>query len=295
MVSADARDKESGTCDGRGAVRPAARVAPGMVDYRKLFDLSGKTALVLGAASGIGRASAEALAALGAQVVCADRNAAGAEAVARGIGPLAEARGCDATSADEIEALARAVRAGHARLDVAVTTPGLNVRKPILDYTDAEFARVVDLNLRGTFLFFRTFGRMMVETGGGSLIACSSIRATVIEPGLAVYGMTKAGISLLVKGFAAEVGHANVRVNAIAPGVIETALTAPILERPELRQSYARHTVFARWGSAAEVAGAVAFLASDASSYISGSTMLIDGGWTAIDGPPSGLTATRPN
>ncbi len=266
-----------------------------MVDYRKLFDLSGKTALVLGAASGIGRASAEALAALGAQVVCADRNAAGAEAVASGIGPAAEAHGCDATSTDDIEALARAVRSRHARLDVAVTTPGLNVRKTILDYSEAEFARVVDLNLRGTFLFFRTFGRMMVEAGGGSLIACSSIRATVIEPGLAVYGMTKAGISLLVKGFAAEVGHANVRVNAIAPGVIETALTAPLLERPEVHRTYARHTVFARWGSAAEVAGAVAFLASDASSYISGSTMLVDGGWTAIDGPPSGLTATRPN
>lgn len=266
-----------------------------MVDYRKLFDLSGKTALVLGAASGIGRASAEALAALGAQVVCADRNVAGAEAVASGIGAAAEAHGCDATSADDIETLARAVRSRHARLDVAVTTPGLNVRKTVLDYSEAEFARVVDLNLRGTFLFFRTFGRMMVETGGGSLIACSSIRATVIEPGLAVYGMTKAGISLLVKGFAAEVGHANVRVNAIAPGVIETALTAPILERPEVHETYARHTVFSRWGSAAEVAGAVAFLASDASSYISGSTMLIDGGWTAIDGPPSGLAATRPN
>lgn len=266
-----------------------------MVDYRKLFDLSGKTAVVLGAASGIGRTSAEALAALGARIICADRDTAGAGAVASGIGPMAEAQSCDATSAGDIEALARAVRTRHSRLDIAVTTPGMNIRKRVLDYSEAEFARVVDLNLRGTFLFFRAFGQMMVDAGGGSLIACSSIRATTIEPGLAVYGMTKAGIGMLVKGFAAEVGYANVRVNAVAPGVIETALTAPILERPDVREMYARHTVFGRWGSAAEVAGAVAFLASDASSYITGSTMLIDGGWTAIDGPPTGLTATRPN
>jgi NAD(P)-dependent dehydrogenase (short-subunit alcohol dehydrogenase family) len=107
--------------------------------------------------------------------------------------------------------------------------------------------------------------------------------------------MTKAGIGLLVKGFASEVGHANVRVNAIAPSIIETALTAPIKERRDIYDKYAAHSVLARWGDASEVAAAVAFLASDAASYITGTTMLIDGGWTAVDGPPTGLTQTRPN
>jgi NAD(P)-dependent dehydrogenase (short-subunit alcohol dehydrogenase family) len=263
-----------------------------MTDYRAMFDLSGKVAVVLGAASGIGGASAEALGALGARVICADRDGDAAKATAARIGGGAEGHRCDAASAADVAALAAA--AGD-RVDIAVTTPGLNIRKRILDYTEEDFAAVVDLNLRGTFLFFRAFGRIMVERGSGSIIACSSIRATTIEPGLAVYGMTKAGIGTLVKGFASEVGHANVRVNAIAPSVIETALTAPIKERREIYDKYAAHTVLSRWGQSSEVASAVAFLASEAASYITGSTLLIDGGWTAVDGPPTGLTQTRPN
>jgi NAD(P)-dependent dehydrogenase (short-subunit alcohol dehydrogenase family) len=259
-----------------------------MPDYCRLFDLSGKTALVLGAASGIGRAAAEVLAALGAEVVCADRDGAGAAATAGTIGAVA-APCCDAADGESIRRLADSVRAKYRRLDVAFTTPGLNIRKRILDYSDADFDRVIDLNFRGTFRFFREFGRIMVEQKGGSLIACSSVRAVTIEPGLAVYGATKAAIGLLVKGFAAEVGPAGVRVNAIAPSIVETALTAPIAARPDIHAKYAAHTVFNRWGRAAEVAGAVAFLASDASSYVSGTTLLVDGGWTAIDGPPTGL------
>ena len=265
-----------------------------MINYRTLFDLSGKRAVVLGAGSGIGAASAEALASMGARVVCADLDGASARETAARIGGGAEAYACDAASASDVEALAVDVRKGG-RLDIAVTTPGLNIRKQILDYTEEDFARVVGLNLTGTFLFFKAFGAMMVEEGGGSIVACSSVRAVTIEPGLGVYGMTKAGIGLLVKGFAAEVGPANVRVNAIAPSIIETALTAPIKERRDIYEKYAAHTVFSRWGATSEVAAAVAFLASDAASYVTGTTMLIDGGWTAVDGPPTGLTQTRAN
>jgi NAD(P)-dependent dehydrogenase (short-subunit alcohol dehydrogenase family) len=263
-----------------------------VTDYRKLFDLSNKTALVLGAASGIGRASAEALGSLGAHVICVDRDADGAEATATTIrnGGSAEALVADAADGAAIERMAEQVRAAHGRLDIAVTTPGVNIRKTLLDCTEADFDRMISLNLKGTFHFLRACGRIMVAQRGGSLIACSSVRAMTIEPGLAVYGATKAAISLLVKGFASEVGQAGVRVNAIAPSIIETALTAPIVARADIHQRYAGHTVFNRWGHASEVAAAVAFLAADASSYISGSTLLVDGGWTAIDGPPTGLT-----
>jgi NAD(P)-dependent dehydrogenase (short-subunit alcohol dehydrogenase family) len=267
-----------------------------MTDYRKLFDLTGRKALVLGAGSGIGAASAEALASLGAAVHCADLDLAKAEATAAGIraaGGGATASRADAASGTEIAALVQRAKAEFGRIDIAVTTPGINIRKRVFDYEEAEFDRIVDLNLKGTFFFFQEVGRVMALQRSGSIIASSSMRASTIEPGLAVYGATKAAISLLVKGFASEVGGFGVRVNAIAPSIIETPLTAPIKARPEIYETYAKHTVLNRWGQTSEVASAVAFLASDAASYISGSTMLIDAGWTAIDGPPTGLTKTE--
>ena len=264
-----------------------------MTDYRKLFDLTGKTAVVLGAASGIGKSSAEALAGLGAYVLCADRDLERCQATAAGIrqsGGEADPIACDAANAGEVATLAESAKAKFPRLDIAVTTPGLNIRKTVLDYTEEDLDRVINLNIKGTVHFFRAFGRIMVDQRGGSLIACSSVRAVTIEPGLTVYGCTKAAIGLLVKGFASEVGGFGVRVNAIAPSIAETALTEPFKQRPDIYKLYAAHTVFNRWSSSDEVAGAVAFLASDAASYISGSTLFVDGGWTAIDGPPTGLT-----
>ena len=264
-----------------------------MTDYRKLFDLTGKTAVVLGAASGIGKSSAEALASLGAAVMCADRSEEGAQATAAAIrqrGGSAEAAACDAADAAAVAALAERTMRKFPRLDIAVTTPGLNIRKTILDYSEDDLDRVINLNIKGTVFFFQAFGRIMVGQKGGSMIACSSVRAVTIEPGLAVYGSTKAAIGLLVQGFASEIGHHGVRVNAVAPSIIETALTAPFKQRPDIYNLYAAHTVFNRWGSSDEVATAVAYLASDAASYVSGSTLFVDGGWTAIDGPPTGLT-----
>ena len=264
-----------------------------MTDYRKLFDLTGKTAVVLGAASGIGKSSAEALASLGANVLCADKAVDGAEATAAGIradGGSAEATSCDAASASDVAALAEKASQKFQRVDIAVTTPGLNIRKTILDYTEEDLDRVINLNIKGTVWFFQSFGRIMTRQNGGSLIACSSVRAVTIEPGLAVYGSTKAAIGLLVKGFASEVGRFGVRVNAIAPSIAETALTGPFKQRPDIYNLYAGHTVFNRWSSADEVATAVAYLASDAASYVSGSTLFVDAGWTGVDGPPTGLT-----
>ncbi len=262
--------------------------------YRTLFDLTGKTALVLGAASGIGKASAEALAALGAAVICADNNREGVERTAAEIGTHVEsiAQVVDAGKAEDVSALAAAAMKFNGRIDIAVTTPAIHVRKPFLDYTDEEYDRIADLNLRGVFLFLRAFGRIMRDQGGGSLIATSSMRAMTLEPGLAIYGATKAGIIQLVRGLASELGPSGVRVNAIVPSIVDTALVAPLKARADIFNKLAAHTVFNRWSEPSEVATAVAFLASDAASYITGGALMVDGGWTAIDGPPTGLTET---
>src|SRR5216684_2780254 len=245
--------------------------------YRRMFDLSGKKALVLGAASGIGKASAEAFFALGATVICADIDQAGAKATAAGIG--GKAHKVDAGKSEDIRALAAAVKAEHPRLDIAFTTPATHVRKLMCDYTDEEYDRVANLNLRGTFYFLREFGKLMASQGGGSL--------------LAIYGATKAGIIQMVRGLASELGPHGVRVNAIVPSIVETPLVAPLKARPHIFQALAAHTVFNRWSQPSEVAAAVVFLASDAASYVTGSALLVDGGWTAIDGPPTGLTQTH--
>jgi NAD(P)-dependent dehydrogenase (short-subunit alcohol dehydrogenase family) len=262
--------------------------------YRAAFDLTGKTALVVGAASGIGRASAEALAALGAEVICADKSGEGVERTAAEIGKhvRTEAHVIDAGSSDDIRTLADMIMASRRRLDIAVTTPAIHIRKLLLDYTDEEHDRIVGLNLRGVFLFLRAFGRIMRDQGGGSLIATSSMRATTLEPGLAIYGATKSGIIQLVRGLASELGTCGVRVNAVVPSIVDTPLVAPLKARPDIYDKLAAHTVFNRWSEPSEVATAVAFLASDAASYITGSALMVDGGWTAIDGPPSGLTET---
>ncbi len=260
--------------------------------YRALFDLTSKTALVLGAASGIGKASAEVLAALGAAVICADKDREGVERTAAEIGTHVKstAQVVDAGKPEDISALAAATMKFNGRIDIAVTTPAVHVRKPFLDYTDEEYDRIADLNLRGVFLFLRAFGRIMRDQGSGSLIATSSMRAMTLEPGLAIYGATKAGIIQLVRGLASELGPSGVRVNAVVPSIVDTALVAPLKARPDIFNKLAAHTVFNRWSEPSEVATAVAFLASDAASYITGSALMVDGGWTAIDGPPSGLT-----
>ena len=270
-----------------------------MQNYRQLFDLTGKTAVVLGASSGIGQASAHALGSLGAHVVCADRDTEGAQATAEQItqhgAGSAEWQTTDAASGADIAALTAHTLAVRGRIDIAVAVPALNIRKLIIDYTDDEFDQVVNLNLKGAFHFMRSFGAPMMKQKSGSIILCSSMRAVTIEPGLGIYAATKSGITQMVKGFASEVAPYGVRANVVMPSIIETRLTAPLKERKEIYDTYAAHTVFNRWGQPSEVGSAVAFLASDAASYISGSSLSVDGGWTAIDGPPTGLTATRPS
>ncbi|MFC3450429.1 SDR family NAD(P)-dependent oxidoreductase [Amycolatopsis speibonae] len=251
------------------------------MSYENLFRLDGRRAVVLGGGSGIGRESAKALAAHGAEVIVADRDVAAAEETGAG-------------EAYEIDLLASGAAAKAAadlgEIDIVVLTAATNVRKRLLEYTREEFDRVIALNLGATFEVVRAFGAGMVERGRGSIIGFSSIRGTTVEPGQGPYAATKAGLVQLFRTAAAEFGPAGVRVNAIAPGVVETPLTAQIKANPDWYDAYAAKGALGRWARPGELAGAVVYLASDASSFVTGSVMAVDGGWTAVDGrfePPA--------
>jgi len=256
-----------------------------------VFDLTGKVAAVVGGGSGIGEAVAIGAARLGARVIVLDANEAAARTVASRIEGAA-ARALDIKDRAATREAFDAVAQSYGRLDIVVCTPSINVRKPILQYEEEEFDRVVALNLKGSFNVIQAAGGIMTARRAGSIVVFSSIRSQVVEPGQSVYAMTKAGIVQLVRTAAAEFGPFGVRVNAIGPGVVETPLTAPIKAHPDWYDAYAKKNALGRWARAEEMVGPTLFLASDAASYVTGTILFADGGWTAVDGrfAPPGMT-----
>jgi len=250
----------------------------------QLFDLTGKVALVTGAGRGLGRTMALALAAAGADLALVSRTRPELDSLAteiRALGRRAAPFTADITNEAAVEGMIQGAIAELGGLHILVNNAGINIRKPVLELSLEEYERVLDTNLKGYFLCARAAGRYLVGQGQGKVINVSSIMGHVALATQAAYASSKGAIEQLTKVLAIEWATSGVQVNAVSPTYFETELTRPLFDDAERNAFISGRTPMGRWGQPHELAGAVIFLASDASNFVTGQSILVDGGWTA--------------
>jgi NAD(P)-dependent dehydrogenase (short-subunit alcohol dehydrogenase family) len=250
------------------------------------FDLAGKVAVITGASRGIGEAIARGLAAHGCNVVLASRKQEGLDTVAGSINSEDAGRAlpiaCHTGKPDAIEALFESVVSEFGKLDILVNNAATNpFYGPAVEMPDWAFDKTMEVNVKGYFVMSQAAARLMVEQKSGSIINIASIGAMSPGHGQVVYGMTKAAVIAMTKGLAKELGPAGIRVNAIAPGLVETKFAGALIEDPEIQKHIKENTPLGRHGQPEEIVGAALYLASDMSSFNTGSVIICDGGDTA--------------
>ncbi|WMD21833.1 glucose 1-dehydrogenase [Achromobacter seleniivolatilans] len=259
-------------------------------------ELQGRVALVTGASSGIGRASAIALAAAGAQVVVNHRAAGDSQARAAAVveeiqrsGGQAVTAAADISREDHVDLLFKAVIAHYGRLDILINNAGIEQPAPIADMTLADWQRVIDVNLTGHFLCARAAAKQFTLNPAnparqglatGNIIFISSVHEVIPWAFQVNYAASKGGIAMLMKSLAQELGPAKVRVNSIAPGAIRTPINQPAWDTPDSLANLLKLIPYGRIGEPEDVARAAVWLASDASDYVTGTTLFVDGGMT---------------
>lgn len=250
------------------------------MSYRARMDLSGRLALVTGAGQGIGAACAAALAETGAKVICTDIDPERAQNTARSLGASASSQRLDVTDSAGLNALA----AELPPLDILVCNAGVVSNIAAEGMTDEEWDRVIEVNLTGVFRTCRAFGRRMLENGKGSIVNIGSMSADIVNTPQPQchYNASKAGVHHLTRSLAVEWAKHGVRVNAVAPTYIETPLLHGLESQPGLIERWLDLTPMGRMGKPEEIASIVQFLASDASSLMTGSIVTADAGYTSI-------------
>jgi len=249
------------------------------------FRLEGRRALVTGGAKGLGRVMATALAQAGAEVGITSRSLAECEQAAAAIGGSTGRRvlafRADVTSSSDIEALAKQADSELGGVDILINNAGINIRGAAVDLPEVDFDAVLAVNLKAPFMCARAFAPRMLERRWGRVINLGSILSVIGIAGRAPYASAKAGLLNLTRVLALEWATGGVTVNAICPGPFATDMNKPLLDDPEKYKAFVSKIPMGRWGELHEIAGAAVFLASDAASFVTGSALFVDGGWTA--------------
>ena len=251
----------------------------------ELFKLDGRKALITGGAKGLGRIMAQAFAEAGADVAIASRTLSECQATAEALQTLTGrkifAAALDVTNESEIRALKEILDENFGAIDILVNNAGINIRGNIEDLSLADFEAVMGTNVTGSFLCAKVFGPAMSQRNWGRMINLGSILSVISMAGRTPYASSKAAVLGLTRTLAMEWATKGVTVNAICPGPFATDMNLQLLNDPAKYKAFLEKIPMGRWGELHEIAGAALFLASDAASYVTGTTLFVDGGWTA--------------